>query len=53
LVHDHPAIRDRVRIAGRLDNAVQFCGEALALPCHFGLSEEQVDHIVGVLERVL
>jgi dTDP-4-amino-4,6-dideoxygalactose transaminase len=53
LVHDHPAIRDRVRIAGRLDNAVQFCGEALALPCHGGLSEEQVDHIVGVLERVL
>jgi len=53
LVHDHPAIRDRVRIAGSLDNAEQFCAESLALPCHGGLSEEQVDHIVRVLERVL
>jgi UDP-2-acetamido-2-deoxy-ribo-hexuluronate aminotransferase len=53
LVHDHPAIRDRVRIAGSLDNAIQFCGESLALPCHAGLSEEQVGHIVRVLERVL
>lgn len=53
LVHDHPAIRDRVRVSGSLDNAERFCSESLALPCHGGLNEGQVDRIVDVLERVL
>jgi len=53
LVHDHPAIRDRVRIPGSLDNALRFCSESLALPCHGGLNERQVDRIVDVLGRVL
>jgi dTDP-4-amino-4,6-dideoxygalactose transaminase len=34
------------RTMGSLPNAEAFCAEALALPCHIGITDEQLDHIL-------
>ena len=53
MVHEHDAIRGRVRLAGSLSNAEQYCATTLSIPCHGGLTGPQVAHMVQTLERVL
>jgi dTDP-4-amino-4,6-dideoxygalactose transaminase len=53
MVHDHEAIRGRVRVVGSLSHAVRYCSTTLSVPCHGGLTGEQVGHMVRTLERVL
>ena len=52
-VHKHPAILPRVRVSGSLERAELFCAETLALPCHGGMSEEDLECTVNALERLL
>lgn len=53
MVHEHPAIHDRVRVAGPLTHAKRYCSSTLSVPCHGGLTGEQVAHMVRTLGRVL
>ena len=53
MVHEHDAIRGRVRVAGSLGNAARYCSTTLSIPCHGGLTGPQVAHMVQTLERVL
>jgi UDP-2-acetamido-2-deoxy-ribo-hexuluronate aminotransferase len=52
-VHDHPAIRERVRVPHLLPNATRYCRQTLALPCHGGLSDADVSRVVAALGAVL
>jgi UDP-2-acetamido-2-deoxy-ribo-hexuluronate aminotransferase len=52
-VHDHPAIRERVRVPHLLPNATRYCRQTLALPCHGGLSDADVARVVAALAAVL
>jgi len=52
-VHDHPAYRSRVRVPHLLPNALRFCRQTLALPCHGGMSDSDVSRVVDALESVL
>ena len=53
MVHQHDAIQDRVRVAGTLNNAKEYCSTTLSVPCHGSLTGPQVAHMVQTLERVL
>ena len=53
MVHQHPAYRDRVVVRGSTERASVFCGETLALPCHGGLTDDDVAHVVSSLGRCL
>jgi dTDP-4-amino-4,6-dideoxygalactose transaminase len=53
LVHDHPAIRDRVLVPSPLLNATEYCSQTLALPCHGGLSDDDVARVVHALQVAL
>lgn len=52
-VHEHPAILPRVRVSGSLERAESFCAETLALPCHGGMTSEDLECTVNALERLL
>ena len=52
-VHDHPAIRARVRVPHLLPNATVYCRSTLALPCHGGLSDAHIAQVVAALETNL
>lgn len=52
-VHEHPAISPRVRVVGSLERAESFCAETLALPCHGGMSADDLEYTVKALERLL
>ena len=52
-VHDHPAIRERVRVPTLLPHATRFCRQTLALPCHGGLTAAHVQRVVDALEALL
>ena len=52
-VHDHPAIRERVRVPNLLPNASRFCRQTIALPCYGGMADADVTRVVRALEKVL
>ena len=52
-VHDHPAFKGRVRVPHLLPNALRFCRQTLALPCHGGMSDGDVSRVVDALESAL
>lgn len=52
-VHDHPAIRGRVRVPALLPHATRFCRQTLALPCHGGLTVAHVRQVTDTLEALL
>jgi UDP-2-acetamido-2-deoxy-ribo-hexuluronate aminotransferase len=52
-VHAHPAIAAHCRTPEPTPNAELFCKEALALPCHGGISDEQLQYMVETLHKAL
>lgn len=52
-VHEHPAFADHVRVPRPLARAPQYCEDSLALPLYAELGDDQIDHIVETLRRVL
>jgi dTDP-4-amino-4,6-dideoxygalactose transaminase len=52
-VHAHPAIAAHCRTPASTPNADSFCSRALALPCHGGVSDVQVQHMVETLGEAL
>ena len=52
-VHDHPAIRGRVRVPHLLPNATRFCRQTLALPCYGAMTDSDVTRVMDALEALL
>ena len=53
MVHDHPAFIERIVVSGSTQQAAAFCSEALALPCHGGMTDDDVAHVVSAMGRCL
>jgi dTDP-4-amino-4,6-dideoxygalactose transaminase len=53
MVHQHPAYRDRVVVRSSIERASAFCTETLSLPCHGGLTDDEVACVVSALGRCL
>ena len=53
MVHEHDAVRPHVRVSGDLKHARRYCETTLSVPCHGGLTGQQVAHMVQTLERVV
>ena len=49
---DQPALVD-ARVVGDLPNARSFCAEALALPCHAGLDDAEIDQVLRAMRDFL
>lgn len=52
-VQAHPAIAALCRTPEATPNAELFCSQALALPCHGGITDQQLQHMVETLHEVL
>ena len=52
-VHAHPAIAARCRTPEATPNAALFCAQALALPCHGGITDQQLEYMVETLDEAL
>ena len=48
-LHHEPAL-DGLARTGPCPNAERFCAEALALPCHAGMSLDDVDDVIAVIQ---
>ena len=53
MIHEHAAVINDVRVTGPLPNASRYCRTTLSVPCHGGLTGEQVAHMVRTLERIV
>lgn len=52
-VHAHPSIAAHCRTPEPTPNADRFCAQTLALPCHGGISDSQLQYMVKMLREAL
>jgi dTDP-4-amino-4,6-dideoxygalactose transaminase len=52
-VHAHPAIAAHCRTPEPTPNANRFCAQTLALPCHGGITDPQLQYIMETLREAL
>lgn len=50
-LHQQPAFRNILRVAGKLDHSIALCKSVLSLPMHTELTKDQVDYITEQIRQ--